>query len=111
MSNKKIVILNGTGNGDDYAASPFSALTDLLDHENADVRCYHLKEISLAHCIGCFGCWIKTPGICVASDEGREIIQTIIRSDMTILFTPVTGNVNRKLTTCDNRKLTTLKKV
>ena len=90
MSNKKIVILNGTGNGDDYAASPFSVLTELLDHENADVRCYHLKEIKLAHCIGCFGCWIKTPGICVASDEGREIIQTIIRSDMTILFTPVT---------------------
>ena len=90
MSNKKIVILDGTGNGDDYLAYPFSVLTDILDYDNADVKCYHLKDIKLAHCTGCFGCWIKTPGICVASDEGREIIQTIIRSDMTILFTPVT---------------------
>ncbi|MDL1982422.1 MAG: NAD(P)H-dependent oxidoreductase [Deltaproteobacteria bacterium] len=90
MSNKKIVILDGTGTGDDYLAAPFSVLTDLLDYDNADVKCYHLKEIKLAHCDGCFGCWIKTPGICVKSDEQREIIQTIIRSDMIILFTPVT---------------------
>lgn len=89
MSNKKIVILDGTGTGDDYLASPFSVLTDVLDNANSDVQCYHLKEIKLAHCTGCFGCWIKTPGICVAFDEGREIIQTIIQSDMTILFTPV----------------------
>ena len=90
MSNKKVVILDGTGNGDDYLVSPFSVLTDVLDNADSDVQCYHLKEIKLAHCTGCFGCWIKTPGICVASDEGREIIQAIIQSDMTILFTPVT---------------------
>ena len=90
MSNKKVVILDGTGNGDDFLASPFSVLTDLLNRDNADVKCYQLKELNLAHCTGCFGCWVKTPGICVASDEGREIIQTVIRSDMTIFFTPVT---------------------
>jgi len=90
MPNKKIVILDGTGNGDDYMARPFSVLTDILDSDNADVKCYQLKEIKLAHCTGCFGCWIKTPGICVKSDKQREIIHTIIRSDMTILFSPVT---------------------
>ncbi len=90
MSKKKIVILDGTGSGDDYLANSFSVLTGILDYDHADVKCYHLKDIKLAHCSGCFGCWIKTPGICVAPDEGREIIQTIIRSDMIILFTPVT---------------------
>ena len=90
MSNKKVVILNGAGNGDDYLAAPFSVLTDLLEHDDAEVRCYDLKDMKLAHCKGCMDCWIKTPGICVAADEGREIIQTIIQSDMTILFTPVT---------------------
>lgn len=90
MSNKKIVILNGAGNGDDYLAAPFSVLTDLLEHDDAEVRCYHLKDIKLAHCKGCMDCWIKTPGICVSADEGREIIQTIMQSDMIILFTPMT---------------------
>jgi len=90
MSNKKVIILDGTGNGDDYLANPLSVLTDILNYDNADVKCYRLKDIKLANCTGCFGCWIKTPGICVAHDEGREIIQAIIRSDMVILFTPVT---------------------
>lgn len=90
MSNKKIVILNGTRNGDDYLASPFSILTDLLGHDNAEVRCYHLKDMKLAHCSGCMDCWLKTPGICAAIDEGKEILQTIMQSDMLILFTPVT---------------------
>ncbi|MCK4819737.1 hypothetical protein KA005_28480, partial [bacterium] len=62
MSNKKIVILDGTGNGDDYLAYPFSVLTDILVAQPVNKKCYHLKEIKLAHCDGCFGCWIKTPG-------------------------------------------------
>jgi multimeric flavodoxin WrbA len=90
MSNKKVVILNGTGNGDDCFDSPFSVLMDILNHNNADVSVYRLKDLTLAHCTGCFGCWVKTPGTCVASDEGRKIIQSVIQSDMTILYSPVT---------------------
>ena len=37
MSNKKVVILNGIGSGDDCFDSPFSELMDLLNHDNADV--------------------------------------------------------------------------
>jgi multimeric flavodoxin WrbA len=90
MSKKKIVVLNGAGNEDDYLANLFSLLKNILDHENDDVKYYHLKDIPLAHCDGCYGCWIETPGICVKTDEQSEIIQNIIRSDITILFTPVT---------------------
>ena len=90
MFKKKIVVLNGARNGDDFLAYPFSILTNILDHDYADVKYYHLKDIKLSHCDGCYGCWLETPGICVKSDEQRDIIKTIIRSDITILFSPVT---------------------
>ncbi len=90
MSMKKIVLLNGMGPGDDDLASAFSALTDILDQEGAEVNSYPLRDMKVAHCIGCFGCWVKTPGVCVHSDQGREIIQAMIQSDTVILFTPVT---------------------
>ena len=44
MSNNKIVILDGSGNDDDYVASPFSTLIDVLKHHNvlalAICRCF-----------------------------------------------------------------------
>lgn len=30
--------------------------------------CYHIQ-----HCIGCFGCWVKTPGKCVIHDGFEDI--------------------------------------
>ncbi|MCD4743529.1 MAG: NAD(P)H-dependent oxidoreductase [Desulfobacteraceae bacterium] len=90
MFNKKIVIIDGSGNEDNDLTSPLAVLIDLLTQDKADVKCYNLKKIKLAHCIGCFGCWIKTPGICMMPDEGKQIIQAIIQSEMTILFSPVT---------------------
>jgi multimeric flavodoxin WrbA len=31
------------------------------------------KEKSINHCIGCFGCWIKTPGTCVMKDDFQDL--------------------------------------
>jgi hypothetical protein len=49
-----------------------------------------LCEMKVAPCVGCFGCWLKTPGVCVIDDEGRDIAKAIIQSDLLILLTPVT---------------------
>ncbi len=89
MSNR-IVILNGADSTDERFGTALSLLISMLEQEQADVRCFHLKDIHLAHCTGCFGCWVKTPGQCVTADQGREIVRTIVNSDTLILFTPVT---------------------
>jgi multimeric flavodoxin WrbA len=41
-------------------------------------------------CIGCFGCWVKTPGICIIKDDAPEITRTIVRSDLAVYLTPIT---------------------
>ncbi len=88
----KIVILNGAGAGDNYLDVPFSLLQEAVkqDYADSEVVTYNLRDYKLAHCSGCFGCWVKTPGKCSSTDEGTEIIKKVIQSDVTILFTPVT---------------------
>lgn len=48
-----------------------------------------LKDKEIAPCGGCFACWVKTPGICIIDDEGREIAKKVINSELLILLTPV----------------------
>jgi hypothetical protein len=55
---------------------------------------YTARDISvgrgeLAHCMGCFGCWIKTPGECVIRDGIAEINRESMGSDVVIYLIPV----------------------
>ncbi len=90
MPEKKVVILDGAGSGDQDLSPILDVLSQVLQADGAQVETFPLREMKLAHCLGCFDCWIKTPGMCVEADAGREIAKAIIRSDVTVLFTPVT---------------------
>ncbi|MEL6501924.1 MAG: flavodoxin family protein, partial [Cyanobacteria bacterium J06623_1] len=51
-------------------------------HKNgAKVQLFPLREIKMGSCIGCFGCWLKTPGICLEPDAGRDIAQAVVQID------------------------------
>jgi hypothetical protein len=41
---------------------------------------------SVHYCIGCFGCWIKTPGRCVIPDRGAEIATLFAAQDEIVVF-------------------------
>ena len=90
MPTGKVVILDGTGSGDRDLLPILEALSGALEADGSAVETFPLREMKLAHCLGCFNCWVKTPGICVEADAGREIARAIVRSDVTVLFTPVT---------------------
>lgn len=38
------------------------------------------------HCIGCFGCWIKTPGKCIIQDEAQVITELIAQAEEVIII-------------------------
>lgn len=90
MPTKKIVILDGAAASDHDLSTVLGILSDVLRADDADLQIFPLREMKLAHCLGCFGCWVKTPGVCVEADAGREIAKAVIRSDITVWFTPVT---------------------
>jgi multimeric flavodoxin WrbA len=90
MFNQNVVVLDGAGPNDGDLSPTFEVLSRALAATGAQVHNFCLREIKLAHCLGCFNCWIKTPGICVESDAGREIAKAFIQSDLAVFFTPVT---------------------
>jgi multimeric flavodoxin WrbA len=46
-------------------------------------------DMSIKRCIGCFSCWVKTPGVCVLDDDGRRIAMEWPDSDIVVYVTPV----------------------
>jgi multimeric flavodoxin WrbA len=90
MPRRNVVILDGAAFCDKDLSPILSVLSNVLKQDGAQVETFPLREMKLAHCLGCFDCWVKTPGMCVEADAGREIAKAIIQSDTTVLFTPVT---------------------
>jgi len=90
MPPQKVVILDGSASSDPDLSPVLSILSDVLKGTGAHIETFPLREMKLAHCLGCFKCWLETPGICVEADAGREIAKAVIQSDTTVFFTPVT---------------------
>ena len=84
----KVVVLDGRREGG--TCSVLDILLSELQRRGAEVQTFPLHELKLGSCIGCFKCWLKTPGICVEADQGRSIAQAVMESDTTILLSPVT---------------------
>ena len=109
MLNQQIVVLNGCETTDEDLKPLLSVLFDKISKCDATVQTYHLHDIQMGTCTGCFGCWLKTPGVCLAPDMGREIAQAVLQSDTTILLTPVTfGGYSSAIKKIQDRWLTLL---
>jgi multimeric flavodoxin WrbA len=47
---------------------------------NEENRYIDLSEMKIANCVGCFGCWVKTPGKCVIRDDAGKVYPLIAQS-------------------------------
>ncbi|MCW4005563.1 MAG: flavodoxin family protein [Candidatus Bathyarchaeota archaeon] len=84
------VIFDGAAE-DDLAVNEIeTALCSQLRRSGWAVELIKLREKQIAECLGCFGCWIKTPGECVIDDYGRETTKKVVQSDLLIWVTPIT---------------------
>ena len=83
------VILNGS-DGEIALNNAGKILALELKNNGWNVESYNLYKEKIATCIGCYGCWLKTPGQCIIKDKGQEIAEKVIKSDLLILLSPVT---------------------
>ncbi|MCI5166294.1 MAG: flavodoxin family protein [Candidatus Electrothrix sp. GM3_4] len=90
FSKRKIVILDGTRSCDKHLDPILALLTDVVHKYHSDrTQIFKLQDIKLNPCIGCFNCWVSTPGKCIHGDAGPDILQAIVNSNTVIFFTPV----------------------
>lgn len=85
-----VLILNGNpqsgkGNLDDYV----SRLVEQIKAAGHNVNLLLLREMKIASCIGCFDCWLKTPGLCSIHDDEAEVSRRYIAADYIIFASPL----------------------
>ncbi|MFO7461465.1 MAG: NAD(P)H-dependent oxidoreductase [Desulfatiglandales bacterium] len=89
MKIRQATILDGTNSNDLRGSQIRERLIEAYDSAGYSVIVHRMEEIKIAHCIGCFGCWVKTPGECIHKDAGRQIAKEILNSHTVVLLSPV----------------------
>jgi multimeric flavodoxin WrbA len=86
----KITILNGNPNtGNIEFDNYLKELCGLLESNEHTVTVLQLREMDVRYCIGCFDCFVKTPGECKVADSSHDICREYINSDFVLFASPI----------------------
>jgi len=100
------VILHGGTCKDVGIEAIHSQLCEILQTAAWTTTTYRLEEMVIHPCVGCFSCWLRTPGECHFADEGRTITRAFIQSDLRIYLTPISfGGYSGLLKTAIDRMI------
>jgi len=84
----KITILNGNPVSSNFDVYLLQAKT-VLESEGHAVTQLDLRDLPLRYCVGCWGCWVKTPGECVNRDASLEMDRATINADFVLWAAPL----------------------
>lgn len=83
-------MLNGNPDGNNAAFDGYlSDLKSRLEERGHSVDLLCLREMDFRFCVGCFGCWVKTPGMCVSRDASHDVDRRVINSDLVLFASPL----------------------
>ena len=92
----KILVINGSPKG--KTSNTYKLTCAFLDgmklgaeEEKDMVQLEELQvnQLELKPCLGCFGCWNKTPGSCCIQDHMQEVIAKLLWADIVIWSFPL----------------------
>lgn len=84
----KITFLNGNPQPSEFDGY-LAGLANALQAAGHAVTRLDLRDLPLRHCVGCWGCWVKTPGECVARDASLEMDRAVINADFVLWAAPL----------------------
>ncbi|MDD4956778.1 MAG: NAD(P)H-dependent oxidoreductase [Candidatus Omnitrophica bacterium] len=87
---KNVVILNTLdNNANSMHMTIVDKLNKVLSLEKCDVQHYKIQDLHIMSCVGCFGCWVKTPGMCSIVDDSNDIINAIKKTNYLVLLSTI----------------------
>lgn len=93
--------------GQDADAKGIIEVLKPLCGQSGSMDCIDVASLNLNDCTGCFGCWLKTPGLCMfGNDDGNTMLETILRADYLVLLSRIVwGGYSLPLKACADRML------
>ena len=86
----KVTVLNGNPDTSNHAFDDYlKNLAESLTASNHAVDILNLRDMNIRYCVGCWGCWVKTPGQCAARDDLQDVTRAYIDSDFVLFASPV----------------------
>jgi multimeric flavodoxin WrbA len=86
----KIIIFNGSPRGKASNTNIMvEAFSEGAREAGAEVENVFLVEKKIHHCMGCFHCWIKTPGKCTIKDDMAGLLEKFNGADLIVYATPL----------------------
>lgn len=86
----KIVVINGSPKGRSSNTQIMAeAFLRGAQKGGAETVNVFLAERNIAHCRGCFCCWLKTPGRCVIEDDMAAVLGEADQADVLVLAGPL----------------------
>jgi len=86
----KIVVFNGSPKAE-RGNTHVMVQEFLRGAEEAGAECENvfLAKKRIESCLGCYTCWMKTPGVCVHKDDMPELLSKYIAADILVFATPL----------------------
>jgi len=74
-----------------------------------EIERYYVVDLDIKGCVGCFKCWVETPGRCFYRDDMDWIIPKFMEADVIYLGTPIYNyNITHYLQRMTERMLPTV---
>jgi multimeric flavodoxin WrbA len=90
MSAPRVLALNGSPRGGAGATSKLlGPLLAGMRDAGAETELIRVRDLKLEPCIGCYSCWVQTPGRCIHLDGMESALEAWSRADLVVIGTPV----------------------
>ncbi len=90
MPSPRILALNGSPRaGAGVTSRLLEPLLAGMRDAGAETELIRVRELSLEPCIGCFSCWVQTPGRCIHNDGMKRGLEAWAAADLVVIGTPV----------------------